>query len=339
MPTKPIVISLFCGPGGLDLGFENAGFEIGLALDSSQDAVTTYNHNRKRKDGIAKRFDLAPRGTADNVIKLWTDCRGAKTSPMGIIGGPPCQSFSIGNTRKMADDPRSALPLAYARILTAFNNRFDLDFFVFENVAGLGHRRHGSSLELFKRKFAAAGFSVTSFFLDAVNHGVPQFRNRMFILGFNAQRWQASAFCPPEGSTDFKTVEEAISGLPEPVRFQRDLDPDSIKHHRNHWCMNPRSSKFENGTLIAGESKGRSFRRLEWTEPSRTVAYGHREVHIHPGGKRRLSVFEAMLLQGFPDSYELCGNLSAQFRQVSDAVPPPLGKALADGIFRFLNPV
>ena len=96
--------------------------------------------------------------------------------------------------------------------------------------------------------------------------------------------------------------------------------------------MRPRSSRFSNGTLKQGEIRGRPFRVLDWDEPSWTVAYGHREVHIHPNGKRRLSVYEAMLLQGFPPEYVLSGTLSDQIRMVSDAVAPPVAKALAQAI-------
>ena len=86
--------------------------------------------------------------------------------------------------------------------------------------------------------------------------------------------------------------------------------------------------------------KGRPFRVLEWGKPSWTVAYGHREVHIHPSGKRRLSIYEAMLLQGFRPDYVLGGNLSDQIRLVSDAVPPPLARALAESILKALkNPI
>ena len=80
------------------------------------------------------------------------------------------------------------------------------------------------------------------------------------------------------------------------------------------------------------DQTGRSFRRLKWDQPSPTVAYGHREIHVHPSGRRRLSIYEAMLLQGFPDEFVLEGNLSAQVEQVSNAVPPPLARSLATAI-------
>ena len=89
--------------------------------------------------------------------------------------------------------------------------------------------------------------------------------------------------------------------------------------------MQPRSPKFKSGEF----GTGRSFRKLNWNEPSPTVAYGHREIHVHPDGARRLSIYEAMLLQGFPKSFELVGTLSEQVTQVSNAVPPPVARAIA----------
>ncbi len=93
--------------------------------------------------------------------------------------------------------------------------------------------------------------------------------------------------------------------------------------------MVPRSEKFSNGIMEQGRVIGRGFRVLSWDEPSWTVAYGHREVHIHLNGKRRLSIYEAMLLQSFPESFRLTGNISAQIRLVSEAVSPRLAWHIA----------
>ena len=96
--------------------------------------------------------------------------------------------------------------------------------------------------------------------------------------------------------------------------------------------MKPKSQRFFDGSLAEGYSSARSFKTLAWNEPSITASYGHREVHVHPEGTRRLSVFEAMLLQGFPKQYVLEGTLSAQIDQVSEAVPPQLAHAIATTI-------
>jgi len=328
------LLSLFSGPGGLDLGFERAGFRAMLALDVDSATVETYNLNRWARP-VAEEADLSET-TPLSIIARWRQSAGDCVRPVGIIGGPPCQAFSVSNVRKFREDPRARLPLAYARILDAFNREFDLEFFVFENVAGLGHRPHASSLELFVAEFAKAGFDVRTFYLDAVNFGVPQYRNRLFIVGFNNTRYDASQFTPPAEKGRYRTVRETIGHLPEPVFFSRNLTRADIRPHPNHWCMNPKSLKFRNGALRAGEMLGRSFRMLEWDTPSWTVAYGHREVHVHPSGHRRLSVYEAMLLQGFPVDYELRGSLSDQIRLVSDAVPPPLAFALASAVREFI---
>ncbi len=163
-------------------------------------------------------------------------------------------------------------------------------------------------------------------------------RQRVFIVGINRDKYPNINFTFPKGIFgSFKTVRQAISNLPEPVYFSKQLKPGDIPFHPNHWCMQPKSYKFTNDTLIPGEVWGRSFRVLEWDKPSYTVAYGHREVHVHPDCKRRLSVFEAMLLQGFSRDYSLIGTLSDQIRLVSEAVAPPVAKALATAIASQLN--
>jgi DNA (cytosine-5)-methyltransferase 1 len=175
--------------------------------------------------------------------------------------------------------------------------------------------------------------------LDTQYFGVAQRRPRLFIVGLNRERYPEGSFLFPEPPLLVKprTVEMELKGLPEPVFFQRGLTPAEIPYHPNHWTMLPRSSKFRDPNQRLNWSRGRSFRVLRWDAPSWTVAYGHREVHVHPGGHRRLSVYEAMRLQGFPSSYVLEGTLSNQFRLVGDAVPPPLARALAVALDAFIS--
>jgi DNA (cytosine-5)-methyltransferase 1 len=244
----------------------------------------------------------------------------------------------VSNVFKHPEDARSQLPVNYARILEFLNRDGRLDFFVFENVFGIRSRRHREQFELFKKLFAVAGFRIFEAELDAALYGVPQYRRRVFLVGLNAVRFAGSDFqFPAATSATPGTVQEAIGELPEAVLFRKGLTPELVRDqagHPNHWTMQPRSTKFANlnGELGPGDRRGRAFRVLRWDRPSPTVAYGHREVHIHPEMKRRLSVYEAMLLQGFPSDYELAGTLSDQIRMVSDAVPPPLARTLARAI-------
>lgn len=330
------VLSLFCGCGGMDLGFETAGFDPILAIDIDQAAVDTHAINRPERPDTSLRADLSEISPDDIAERLSLPVR-------GVIGGPPCQAFSVSNVYKHPEDPRSRLPINYARIVKRLNREDALDFFVFENVFGLRTKRHAEQLQLFKELFGEAGFTLFEDELDAADFGVPQYRRRVFIVGFNASRYEGLKFEFPRGNPDkHVTLREALVDLPEPVYFERGLDAGSIKEATgfwNHWSLRPKSAKFanRNGELVPGDRRGRAFRVLHWDEPSMTVAYGHREVHVHPNMHRRLSIREALRLQGFPDSYRLTGTLSEQIRMVSDAVPPPLARSLADQIRRYLK--
>jgi DNA (cytosine-5)-methyltransferase 1 len=139
----------------------------------------------------------------------------------------------------------------------------------------------------------------------------------------------------PRKRKGIETVREAIGGLQAPVYFRHNLKPEDIPVHPNHWTMQPKSPRFENPEAETGD--GRSFKRLSWDTNSPTIAFGHREIHVHPDGRRRLSIYEALLLQGFPKSFVLEGNLSEQVEQVSNAVPPPLARSVALAVKRALN--
>ncbi|SIT07213.1 DNA cytosine methyltransferase [Neptunomonas antarctica] len=321
-----MILSLFCGAGGLDLGFEQAGFEIKLAFDIRKPAVETYNHNRivHSKNAFVKDISTL---TIDEIDLFY----GGEFNPIGIIGGPPCQSFSISNTTYSEDDKRHSLPLKYAALLKKLNNRNPIHFFVFENVPGLKSKRHIEKYNEFKRSFENAGFTISEILVNSINYDVPQNRERLFIIGLNKEIYQNKKIeAPIKTSKKVGTVKTTIAGFPEPIYYSKWNKGEVIPYHPNHWCMTPKSKKFTTtGALVPGSAIGRSFRTLHWDKPSPTVAYGNREVHIHPSCKRRLSVYEAMLLQGFPHSFEFKGTMSAQFSQVSEAVPPPLGRAIA----------
>lgn len=325
------IISLFSGAGGLDLGFKQAGFNTVLAVDSNPAACMTFAHNYSECEVV--EMDLAavdPKCILDRLLHL-----SPGNHPVGVIGGPPCQAFSLGNVHKKDRDARSLLPSHYATHLAALRKKFDIDFFVFENVPGLNTKNHGAVFKELKGLFRKAGFVIQEEVLDAQDFGVPQRRQRIFVVGFNRQKHRDVSFSfPSKSHLSPVTVRQVLGGLPDPVYFSRDLTADSIPFHPNHWCMRPRSVKFLNGHLTrdGNGNKGRPFRVIQWDSVSRTVAYGHREVHVHPSGKRRLSVYEAMLLQGFPHEYHLLGNLSEQITLVSDAVPPPVARALAGQI-------
>jgi DNA (cytosine-5)-methyltransferase 1 len=309
----------------MDLGFREENFLPVMAIDVNQRAVDTYNHNDPR--GIARQGNLA-RLTDAEIVALAREAF-PDSSPRGVIGGPPCQSVSISNVHNKRNDPRKRLLLRYAKIVKALNEAFSLDFFVFENVVGIKSGKHKRYFRKVTKTLEDAGFKLFEGKLNAKHFGVAQDRARIIIVGINTRLYPNINFDFPEGGGELKTVADAIGGLPEPAYFKRDILPEEIPHHPNHWTMNPRSPKFTNRATTTG---GRSFRRLDWERQSWTVAYGNREMHVHPGGARRVSIYEAMRLQGFPENYRLLGNLSEQVTQVSNAVPPPLARAIAAAI-------
>lgn len=328
-----LILSLFSGCGGLDLGFERAGFTIGLAYDIRSSAIASWNRNRPSIHCRGYVADLT-----EILLKNMDSNYGARFEPFGVIGGPPCQSFSRANHFRSNIDPRHRLVRHFFTIALRFHrSRRPLDFILMENVPELAKAENGKLLARERKRLKQHGFDFQEFILDAACYSVPQHRRRLFLLAVPENNLMMKLWTSPSGKNTKQTVGDAIRNLPQPVHFQRGLRQGALPFHPNHWCMTPKSHKFFDGSLVAGDSSGRSFKTLGWNTPSITVSYGNREVHVHPDGQRRLSVFEAMRLQGFPDNYVLEGTLSAQIDQVSEAVPPPLAEAVAISIRSILN--
>lgn len=325
------VLSFFCGAGGMDIGFSQAGFDIAFAADYDQAAVDTHNANVSTRS--ASKLDLT-QVNADDIVG-YLNRLPYPVNPVGIIGGPPCQGFSRANTKRAHDDPRNDLAKRYATMIIKLSDIYPLRFFVFENVPELLAEKNKGFLRSLKRKLSER-FTISMNVLNASDYGVPQNRERVFIVGIRRDGRKSKKFEFPNPIVGpKKNVRHAIGHLSHPAFFSRAIKLTDIPEHPNHWTMQPRSRRFSE-TLV---SSGRSLIRLNWDKPSRTVAYGHREIHVHPTGLRRLSIYEAMLLQGFPPDYTLKGNLSQQVTQVSNAVPPPVALAIAEQLLKFIPSV
>lgn len=321
----PKIVSLFSGAGGLDLGFQRAGFPIIFAVDKSSAAIQTHGRNFKSTTSLA--VDLEELGP-DGVLRELDSLLGPG-EPIGVIGGPPCQGFSRANAGSMTNDPRNRLPLLYLQVVEALQKKYKVEFVLFENVLGIKDAKHSDVFKGVLSKFEMLGLTPDVQEYSALDYGVAQSRNRVIISGFRDSD-AAERFKPQKVPSTDLTVRAVIGSLPEPVFFSRGLSASEIPYHENHWTMRPVSKRFSQ--TGGSNQSGRSFRRLAWDKPSPTVAYGHREIHVHPDGRRRLSIYEAMLLQGFPTNFVLEGTLSAQVEQISNAVPPPLARSLADAI-------
>lgn len=325
----PQIISLFCGAGGLDLGFVQAGYKVALAIDYELAAINTHKRNFNATKSL--HCDLTVIGP-EGVLKLVRkELR--KGSKIGLIGGPPCQGFSRSNPSSDVDDPRNLLPLLYVKIIQELQKVYQVEFVVFENVLGMKDKKHAAKYKSLIIGLKQLRFDVTEKELCALDYGVPQKRNRIIISAMRSERGYGEVV--PMKTTGQVTVREAIGALAEPTFFSRSLTEEDIPFHPNHWTMNPKSSKFSDPALQ--HNGNRSFRKLSWDKAAPTIAFGNREIHLHPDGRRRLSIYEAMLLQGFPANFVLVGNFSQQVLQVSNAVPPPLALSVANAVANSMN--
>ena len=168
---------------------------------------------------------------ADTLITMLKTKAGG-ISPRGVIGGPPCQPFSMGNVSNSSSNGNAAkrtLPGRYALLLKALNDAYQLDFFVFENVQGITSEKHRQDFSRFKVLFEDAGFHLFEGLLDAQYYGVPQKRPRVFVVGWNKDKYKGWDFRFPAPRPDpVKTVAQTISGLQEPIFYEQGLDMTSF---------------------------------------------------------------------------------------------------------------
>lgn len=332
LPPKtalPKIVSLFSGAGGLDLGFKEAGFAISVAIDASAAAIRTHKRNFPRTRAVVG--DLIKLQPAGVVAQVKEKLRPGER--IGVIGGPPCQGFSRANTGSLSSDPRNRLPKLYLEIVFALQSLYTVEFIVFENVLGIRDKKHAKTYQALMQGIKDLGFDVTEKELCSIDFGVPQNRRRIILSGMRSK--QGYSHVKPRKRKGIQTVREAIGELEPPAFFRHGLLPSDIPGHPNHWTMLPKSRRFQTPEAKTGD--GRSFKRLKWDAASPTIAFGHREIHVHPDGRRRLSIYEALKLQGFPEEFVLEGNLSEQVEQVSNAVPPPLARSVALAVKRALD--
>ncbi len=310
------VLSLFSGAGGLDIGFEQAGFELQACLDNDPESCKTLRWNRPAwnvYEADIRRFD--PPAGADLVV-----------------GGPPCQGFSSAG-KGDPNDPRNFLWREYLRVVEASDPRGLL----LENVSGMMHEKNRHHLEGIRRSLEGLGYHTAVEVLNAADFGVPQMRSRLVLVGFKDQPPTL-----PSGDPGMRhTVREAISDLEGVVDPEFNHVPNKhALHVVRRWSL-----------LAYGESDPQYRRaRLHPNKPSHTIraggGYGPRGNHlagfhppIHYALPRQLTVREAARLQSFPDSWIFRGSKTAQGRQVGNAVPPLLAEALGRHLIKTLEAV
>jgi DNA (cytosine-5)-methyltransferase 1 len=312
MSKKLKVISLFSGAGGMDLGFKKAGFETVWANDNFAEAVETFKKN------------IGPEIYSDDIEKI--DLESIPDADV-IIGGFPCQGFSVANTKRTVDDERNILYRYFVKIVQHKRPKF----FVAENVKGLLNIGEGKVINKIVNDFQSAGYQVRYHLFNTANYGVPQTRQRVIILGIRSDL-DADIEFPPKpthsasdvpGLKKYVSIAEALKDIP---------DPDSKHDLKNH-VYTKYKQKF-NGYI--------SNRIVDPNKPSPTVTArgddkGGAMIGNHPFAPRRLSCRELAAIQGFPLDFEFAGSMTAVYRQIGNAVPPPFAEVIAKTILNAVN--
>lgn len=292
MSEEAIVLDLFAGCGGLSLGFEAVGFKT-IGFEMNPDAAATYRANLKGEC---------------YVEKLNLDYEYPKAHI--VIGGPPCQPFSVGGKQNGIHDSRNGFPVFIDAI-----KKVEPKVFMFENVRGLLYSNKWY-LDMIIEELEALGYKTDARLLNAVNYGVPQNRERFFLVGHN------SKFEFPEPDAKRTTVGDAISDLmttvPKESKFlTASQDTYIANYERASKCINPRD--------LYAEKPARTL-----TCRNLSGATGDMQrVKLPDGRRRRLLIREAARLQSFPDNFTFKGAETSQFDQIGNAVPPLLAYKMA----------
>ena len=350
------VIDLFCGCGGLSEGFKLAGFDIVGGVDFNAAAIRTYNRNFG--EGVGVCCDLLNM-SQEMIIETFGDLHDVDV----IIGGPPCQGFSSANRYKTeGQDPRNRLFFEFVKFVDLAKPKA----IVIENVRGIVTKDNGYAKNRIEEIFRERGYSVTHRILDASDYGVPQKRARNFFVMLKKGTFD---FDTLRKSLSVITVKEAIGELYEyednnqgafvlratpATEYQKYLRANGNIIH-NHEVRYPadkvqhRISFVPQGgnwmdvpiDLWPTERNNRhssAYKRLDENLPSVTIDTGNNHSnYFHPLYNRIPTVRESARLQSFPDEFIFEGNRSEQYRQVGNAVPPLLAKAIADRIMEILR--
>lgn len=373
--SRPKVVDIFCGAGGMSLGFEQAGFDIVVAVD--HDSIHSQTHQQNFPACQTLTRDISELTGAE--ICEAADINGEDVDV--VIGGPPCQGFSIGGKRRK-DDPRNLLIFEFARILEELQPQY----WVMENVEGLLNGASRIIMVSFLDRLKKSGYAIAEPIqtLDSRNYGVPQRRKRVFILGYKPTL-TALSYPEPGPDTHIKTVIscptvwEAISDLcpldNHPELFFEDIYRGelgigseyskilrgTIDDHDNHSISRNSNSNALTGCRRSLHTK-ETIRRFSETKPgtyepisrlyrlkkegvSNVLRAGTGKTHgsytaprpIHPVTPRCITVREAARLQSFPDWFQFDSTIWHGFRQVGNSVPPFLARTVGASVMKAVD--
>lgn len=353
--SKYTVIDFFSGAGGLSKGFLDAYYDIILGVDWDDDSLVTFQKNHS--DSKALKLDLFDVNNLQIIVN-YIDQIHKKVDI--IVGGPPCQGFSLTGPRNF-DDPRNQLYLSLLEAVKLFQPKA----FVIENVAGMATLYRGQIKDEIIKRFSLLGYNITYSILCTADYGIPQIRNRLFFVGLRQEYGFFEFPKPILDKNHYITCEEAISDLPslenslgieigtycsEPVTDYQKLMRNDSNILYNHVATNhseyvksvislvPDGGNYKDLPQGIGDSRkfNEAWTRYNSKKPSKTIDTGHRN-HFHYKYNRVPTVRENARLQSFPDNFVFYGSKTQQNKQVGNAVPPLLGYYIGLELRKYLK--
>ncbi|MCZ2845962.1 MAG: DNA cytosine methyltransferase [Candidatus Bathyarchaeota archaeon] len=353
--VKYTAVDIFSGAGGMSIGSTMAGIEPVLAVEFDKHAAATYETNHPNTTVLQQD------------IKTVNPLEHTEKHPFVLFGGPPCQGFSTANTKtRNLDNPNNWMFKEYLR----FVKDLEPEWFVFENVVGIKSFDKGKFVLEIEKELQALGYETNSTVLNAADFGVPQYRNRFFIIGHRHDKGGIKFEFDSLKKQKKVTVGDALADLPSLQNgdkisespYKDKLLPPYVKLIRRksktaqqNYVTQSRPHIVERYKVIkqgenweAAKQKGLLktysstkhthsgiYKRLKEDEPAVTIANYRKSMLIHPHEDRGLSLREAARLQSFPDDFIFKGTLSFQQQQVGNAVPPLLAKTIFEKIISF----
>jgi DNA (cytosine-5)-methyltransferase 1 len=374
------VFSFFSGSGFLDLGFKSSGFNIAFVNEYYGPFLEAYKYSRKKmklpdpdfgySNLCVEEFLEAPVSSA-RLARHVKECK-AENSLIGFIGGPPCPDFSLGGKHKGFEGENGRLTRVYFDLII----KHKPDWFLFENVKGFFHtKKHREFFDQLLEDMRNAGYAISYDIINALEFGVPQYRDRVIIFGIKKTHVGADFVLPVSNTEHYVQYSELKSfssrryakyklnkvlehKWPQRRKFRVNSivkEPDSVPldltseywfrkndvyNHPNaghHFMPTKGNERFF--TIEEGCTNGKSYKRLHRWRYSPTAAYGNNEVHLHPYKARRLSAAEAMAIQSMPKKYELPPDmaLSSMFKTIGNGVPFLMACGIAKTIRKYLS--